>query len=508
MYELSDQLKENNPTHIKNAHILKAKMNLFAICFTKAREHLLEGDEQLQDIFSKIEEGHNQIFNEYFSVVTQLPAGDENSAQMQQKMSKNNEEMQEVIEAANNLNKQFENELAEKERLKEEFTQELNQAKKQIKALESENKKLLDTLIRHGKGEDLTKQGRENHPPGSAKAIFQGKRKFNKLSGPVGKTQTRTLTLKQLKDIINDIYSQKVKYDQKCEDSKLPRETMEQFMYTYLNQRYGLKSLIIEWAAAIINGIKTFLKEDHDVALFGKILKNECDEEFRYIQMHVKDTLVGLLKTLLKERFPMKSETEVQRMMTEIQEGSLDEWQWRSIIEKMYDPNDFEVLEQKFVNVIQERRAKSYYSTFYDSKKMTREEQLIRKQERDYERLPFDDFQKIILDFQLKEHEKFLEKFIVVFKSIDGDNNGVINEEEFRDLISSMEVIQNEEEVNYLLQVIDPYNNQQMTFSELVHLFSSHMVPADDSAPDQSIPLLEKFVSQVNMDEPDQMQEV
>jgi hypothetical protein len=28
-------------------------------------------------------------------------------------------------------------------------------------------------------------------------------------------------------DIITDIYAQKVKYDQKCEENKLPRETME-----------------------------------------------------------------------------------------------------------------------------------------------------------------------------------------------------------------------------------------------------------------------------------------
>jgi hypothetical protein len=55
-------------------------------------------------------------------------------------------------------------------------------------------------------------------------------------------------------------------------------------MYTYLNQRYGLKNLIIEWAAAIIAGIKKFSKDDHEVALFGKILRNECDEEFRFIQ--------------------------------------------------------------------------------------------------------------------------------------------------------------------------------------------------------------------------------
>lgn len=145
-------------------------------------------------------------------------------------------------------------------------------------------------------------------------------------------------------------------------------------MYTYLNQRYGLKNLIIEWVAAIINGIKTYIKEDHDVALFGKILKNECDEEFRYIQMHVKDTLVGLLRTLLKERNPLKSENEINRMMKEIQEGVLEEWQWRSIIEKMYDPNDYEILEQKFIQVIQDKKTRSYYEAFSDSKKLTREE--------------------------------------------------------------------------------------------------------------------------------------
>lgn len=83
----------------------------------------------------------------------------------------------------------------------------------------------------------------------------------------------------------------------------------------------------------------------------------------------------------------------------------------------------------------------------------------MKKNSRDYEKLPFAQFQKIILDFQLKEHEKFLEKFIVLFKTVDSDNNGVINEEEFRDLISQMDVIHNDEEVNYLLTVVDPYNN-------------------------------------------------
>ena len=60
----------------------------------------------------------------------------------------------------------------------------------------------------------------------------------------IGHTVVRALTLKQLKDMIEEIYTSKSKYDQKYADAKLPRETMEQHMYTYLNQKYGLKVLI------------------------------------------------------------------------------------------------------------------------------------------------------------------------------------------------------------------------------------------------------------------------
>jgi hypothetical protein len=88
----------------------------------------------------------------------------------------------------------------------------------------------------------------------------------------------------------------------------MPRETMEQYMYTYLNQKYGLKSLIVEWAAAIITSVRQYQREDHDVALFGKIFKNECDEEFRLIQQHLKETILTTFRSLLKEKHPFKSE--------------------------------------------------------------------------------------------------------------------------------------------------------------------------------------------------------
>ena len=111
-------------------------------------------------------------------------------------------------------------------------------------------------------------------------------------------------------------------------------------MYTFLNQKYGLKSLIVEWAAAMINGVKRHVRSDHEVTLFAKILKNECDEEFRFIQTHVRDTLLSLVKVMLKDKYPLKGETDIQRMLDRIKEGTIDESMWLKILEKMYEERD------------------------------------------------------------------------------------------------------------------------------------------------------------------------
>lgn len=126
-------------------------------------------------------------------------------------------------------------------------------------------------------------------------------------------------------------------------------------MYTYLNQKYGLKSLIVEWAASIINGVKTYLKEDHEVTLFAKILKNECDEEFRLIQMHVKDTLLQLVKASYKDKYPLKSEKDVQAYVDMTQNGKIEDWIWKRILDRMYEDQDADTLQEHIKSIIDER---------------------------------------------------------------------------------------------------------------------------------------------------------
>ena len=43
-------------------------------------------------------------------------------------------------------------------------------------------------------------------------------------------------------------------------------------------------------------------------------------------------------------------------MLEKIQGSTIDEWMWKKIIEKMYDPKDFEILESRFLLMVEEKK--------------------------------------------------------------------------------------------------------------------------------------------------------
>ena len=120
--------------------------------------------------------------------------------------------------------------------------------------------------------------------------------------------------------------------------------------------------------------------------MFGKILKNECDEEFRFIQMHVRDTLVSLLRVMLRDKYQFKGEKQISANLEQIINGGvIEEWMWRRIIERMYDSDDARLLEKKFQDQMGLRESEILEAMGQDSlaqvsqrvsnnKKMSREE--------------------------------------------------------------------------------------------------------------------------------------
>lgn len=193
--------------------------------------------------------------------------------------------------------------------------------------------------------EKLEAEG-QNNPKVASGSVPEGPCLLNwtDMGQNIGRTNRRVVTLRQAKDLIEEIANSKQKHDVRCQDSPIPRETMEQHMYTFLNTKYGLKSLIIEWATAIVNGIKQFNAADNNVAVFGKILRNECDEEFRFVQAQVKTTISELLKMLVKSKYPYKNKQEVNDLLQAKLEGYLSEDEVHEIVKYMYSKEDAAVI--------------------------------------------------------------------------------------------------------------------------------------------------------------------
>lgn len=149
-------------------------------------------------------------------------------------------------------NDKLEKELKRIKRVKDELASEVTK-------LENEGSRYLETLVKYAKGDKkvLNNFGSFFQPPapahepkthspntGLAHTHNSNDRSKNNTRDSIQYNYVsngRNLTLKQLKDTIEEIYESKLKYDQKNFDGKLARETMHQYLFTHLNQKYGLK---------------------------------------------------------------------------------------------------------------------------------------------------------------------------------------------------------------------------------------------------------------------------
>ena len=309
-------------------------------------------------------------------------------------------------------------------------------------------------------------------------------------NGQIGQTLEKDLTLKQLKELVIDMFAEKERFDSQCKENKQAIETMEQFMYAFLNKRYGLKGLIVSWAAAIVNGLKRFASEDHDLLLFAKILKNECDEEFRKVQDHVRSSIAGILKVWAREKFVHKPDHEIKKTVDRLKQGKIERSTWQLVVEKLYTEVDDRIVVESRLEAFMEEKIK------------------IKKDPG--VQLRYQEFEDIVLEYNLNEHEKYLKQFSSVFREADQDSNGILSSNELASLIIRMGIVQIDEQreeltleqeieiemlhkqVKALVQQADPFNSGEITYSEVIKLLSSNCVETEQGEP---ISLLEFYLA-------------
>lgn len=335
------------------------------------------------------------------------------------------------------------------------------------------------------------------------------------------KTNKNPLSINVAKDLINEIYISKENYDKACFENQLPKETMEHYIYIFLNNKYGLKNLVLDWASAITKAVEKYSKIDCDINLFGKILRNEQEERSRLVIVKLKESISSLLEYFYKLRNEYKTKKEIDKILNEKKKGLLLEEDWREIIQYIYNEEDAQIIENKIIIFIREQNDKIFsiiesgedinnerfvtYQNKYnknkagiserdnfakklkinlvniyltDKKRATREVLNDLNNLKEENNIPYTDFIQLVCENQIENRDNYLKRFVELFKRFDTDEDGILNEEQFIEMIKSIPFCLNNLEyfIQNFLNKIDPFNHGRFTFNDCVNAFSTEII--------------------------------
>lgn len=366
-------------------------------------------------------------------------------------LSLKQEEISTILLASESLEKQLFHFKAENKRLASELQRSQDDLASTLELLQKENKTFLHKIIALSKQTAETsisstivnKVRKEITPKVYNNTIIMN----NRIA------QGRELSFKQLKETIEEVYATKSKYDEKCRESKAPIETMDQYMFTFLNQKFGLKTIITEWTFAIMKAVSRYENEDAEIRLFSKVIKHKVNEDFHLVFKKVKEKLKALLKNYLANNSNYMRESQLAALLKEKTQGRLEEREWTCVISFLYSEEEAEYINAQI------------------------RESLVKKMEgkaKDGDSgILYSDFQNVVLGYDLNSHELLLDPFCRLFSEMDTDTDGILTRSEFLAICDRMNI----ENKDDFLSKVDPFNTSKITFSMCVKLFSDETIP-------------------------------
>ena len=294
----------------------------------------------------------------------------------------------------------------------------------------------------------------------------------------------KKLSREQLNEIIKNIYKSKLAFDQNCIELNKPLETMEQHMYQYLNNKFGLKNLTIEYASAIITGIKEFSKKDMNIKLFGMLLKNEIEENTLNIVEKIKQVLQETLEYFISQKHPYMRGEEINKICADIRGGMVDEDVWNSFIDTLFvnDKENGKKVKEKiyeFIDRIMQKSLEKFGNKI--NFELTREEKDFYEEMKNYpKKIRYEDLINILIDYHIKVRKNYLKNMRDIFMNNDENKDGVLTKKEFIKYINDLKIFHEEtidDNIDYLLRKIPQCEkNNFFSFSEIVDLFDQEQI--------------------------------
>ena len=465
-------VKNNEPNYIYATNVLVAQIKIFSYFNTKyLKEYLSQSDSESSKILILISENMSNTVNKMVDIIFKLGTRskeiNKQVSDLQNKVNQFDIVMKEVNDENNilkekNIKLKEENDLITQKLLNSNYSMNEPKNNNKSKKLNSKSPKKTNDNMLNNVDINQNKMG-----PGN----IQNNITLAKLS----LAGNRLFTIKMLKEVISSMYSSKITFDKKCLQNKQAKQTMEEFMYTFLNQKYGLKNMVIEWATNIINGIRTY-SEDTEISLFGKILQNELEENCQLLIPNLKESINTIILSNLRNEYPYKNDIELNKMKNHLIKSELPPEKIQQIVEALFDEKGKEVLFDKINKEINNKKAIVMKNSKINGKYSREEINKINAQKQnECNFIHYDFLLDICLEYQIKLHIKYLKPFLKLFQSIDEDRDGVLNEEQFIELVKNLNIFGEEnidQVIDEFLNNIDPYRNNHITFSDIVDLLS------------------------------------
>jgi len=287
---------------------------------------------------------------------------------------------------------------------------------------------------------------------GSAEKLFQLKIMEN----------AKLLTLKQTKEIINELYEGKSKFDFK-KNKHVQLETMEMYLYRHLNQKFGLKSLVMEMGVSVWKSVKTHSVEDAEVLLFKKIAGNMLEEGFSEMVSELRQMIEEILENHYKKKFAKKGRQHVVNAVRKVTSGNILFAVAREVLENLIPEGDISIFMEQLRNT-------SFNNTgTFASMWIPGIKGLIKRRSADKpkECIKFYDFYQAVLRYYILQQERTLSKIREAFAHFDADHSGTINLPTLIQVLSQVEPSWSDEQAESAAMDIDTANCGTVTWSQV-----------------------------------------
>ena len=282
-----------------------------------------------------------------------------------------------------------------------------------------------------------------------------------------------SFTKAQLKTFIEEIYNKKKIYDKNCLLNEEAIETVEQFVFFYLKKKYKLNSVVVERVFGLIEGIRVFSPKDAEIALFGLIMRNEIDENFKETLLQAKFSIRDLLYNIL-ENDTFLNKKERDKLFKKKIRGDILFSRALEIVEILFEEENEEknnLLKNLKKEIVVQKQIKKSYTAG-----------------KSIEMIPYQKLERFLLCVHLRKRYNYLSKLKKEFVKKDRKRYGHINRDQFCELtdIYDPEVLIDRDD---LVEKVDPFDNNAISFNLVVKQFMIEKVENEET--EESLTLLQ-----------------